>query len=466
MPLRIFPALALFAAQVLLPNALQSQCSPIPPIQSQVCMPSHLGGGPPICIAQPDRDGDGIPDAIEAKLIERFSPLLRFTIEKDNGSEKYRPMDMVDYVRNSDMVVHKDPKQIVIANSILRNNPAQVITGVNNILTTYEQQNCAPSANLRQVSALQGQLDKHSDNNPDIGTYDQGAEWSVVEAKGNVGMYAHVSPFWPNSMGDLPSHNPRLKDDGTPVIGPSGYETTCQTGPAAQAGKDLCYKIEYYQFFGFNQAWQDFGYANHQADLAMLTEVYDVAKDRILAVSHWAHGYEMRYDLQSAKSTCNDHDFDKLIGEERTCTGENVKNTDFNILYVNLATGSHQSEPWKAQNNQVSFAQDPVTNEYSHPVVFVESGSHEFWPTSKWGAQYAPSHAGNDPFNHYIARNIPNLGEIEHPLSDDAAIIVGYNGYWGNWNKDNDVSPGPSLHSSWNWFVPGRTPIPSQQAER
>jgi hypothetical protein len=69
MPLRIFPALALFAAQVLLPNALQSQCSPIPPIQSQVCMPSHLGGGPPICIAQPDRDGDGIPDAIEAKLI-------------------------------------------------------------------------------------------------------------------------------------------------------------------------------------------------------------------------------------------------------------------------------------------------------------------------------------------------------------------------------------------------------------
>src|ERR1700679_2838410 len=43
------------------------------------------------------------------------------------------------------------------------------------------------------------------------------------------------------------------------------------------------------------------------------------------------------------------------------------------------------------------------------------SRSHEFRPSSKWSAQYAPSHACNDSFHHYISQNIPNLGEIEHP---------------------------------------------------
>ena len=51
-------------------------------------------------------------------------------------------------------------------------------------------------------------------------------------------------------------------------------------------------------------------------------------------------------------------------------------------------------------------------------------------------------------------------------MSDDAKIITGYNGYWGNWNHDNDVSVGASLHSSWNWYVPNLTPIDSKQSER
>ena len=451
--------LALSAVPILLPNVMWTQCSPIAPIPDQVCLRSRLEGGPPVCIPQPDRDGDGIPDAVETKLIERFSPLLRFTVQKDNGSEKYRPMDMIDYIRNSDLVAHKNPKQLVISNAQLLVTPSLVLGGVVSLLATYNQENCAPGMNLRQEAALQGLLDKHSDNNPDTGAYDQGTDWSVLKARGSVGMYAHVSPFTPRSLSDLAFGNQRKRDDGSPVIPESGYETLCL--------EDTCYKIEYYQFFGFNQAWADLGYGNHQADLAVLTEVYDKSKDKLLAVSHWAHGYEMRYDLLSLKSVCHPPDFDKIIGEEQTCTGENVKHTDFNILYINLLTGeSHQSEPWKAQNNQVSFSQDPLTGKYEHPVVFVESGAHEFWPTAKWGAQYAPSHAGNDPYNHYLMHNIPNLGEIEHPLSNDATIIVEYNGYWGNWNKSNDVSPGPVLHSSWNWFTPDRPPLAAGFSDR
>ena len=431
-----------------------SACPIIKPIPTQICVPAHLDDPKLNCMPNPDIDGDGISDALETKLIERFSPLLRFTIEKDGGSDKYRPMDMIDYVRNSDLVDHSG-SLVLIPNSILAVTPSAA--AANNILDTYKANQCRPGLDPKMQVALQGLMRNHDDNNPDAGTYDQGADWPLVMAQKNIGTYAHVSPFIPNSPSDLASHNGRMQDNGKPVIPASGYESTC--------GNDGCYKIEYYQFFGFNQAWADLGIGNHQADLAMLTEVYDVKLDQIVAVSHWAHGYEMRYDLLKASSKCTP-DFDPMIGAEQTCRGENNQYSDFNILYVNLITGAHQSEPQKAQNNQLSFAQDPTTQQYSHPVVFVEAGSHEFWPSSKWSAQYAPSHAGNDPFHHYIAQNIPNLGEIEHPMSDDAKIITGYNGYWGNWNHDNDVSVGASLHSSWNWYVPNLTPIDSKQSER
>lgn len=439
-----------------------AQCVPIPSIPDTVCR--KMPRGPDVCIPQPDRDGDGIPDAVEAKLIERFSPLLRFTIEPDGGTDKYHPMDMIDYIRNSDLVVHNNPNQMVVPNSTLSMHPEQVVGGTINILTDYEQDGCAVGGNLRQVSAIQGKLDKHSSNNPDVGTYDLGAEWSVILSKRNVGMYAHVSPLalgsGSNPGSELTNTTPvaRTYDNGKLVIPASAYQTLCQT--------DACYKIEYYQFFGFNQAWADLGYGNHQADLAMITEIYDVKLNKIIAVSHWAHGYEMRYDLLSPASKCT-FDFDKIIGEENTCRGENNRYDNFNILTVNLLEGAaHQDEPQKAQNNQLSMAQDPTSNEYSHPVVFVEAGSHEFWPSPKWGAQYAPSHAGNDPLAHYIAQNIPNLGEIEHPLYPDAETIVWYNGYWGNWNKSNDVSPGPVFHASWNWFTPNRPSVSPSQVER
>jgi hypothetical protein len=435
-----------------------ADCSPIQTIPDQVCVKVPPTGATN-CMPQLDRDGDGIADSVEASLIERFSPLLRFTVEKDGGSDKYHPMDMIEYIRHSDLVVHNDPAQIVVPNSILQTHPEKVVGGTINVLVDYENNKCVQGS-LRQVAAIQGQLDKHSDNNPDVGTYDLGAEWSVVDSQKHVGMYAHVSPFMPGSAADL-THFPtiaRQQDNGQPVIPPSAYETICKT--------DRCFKLEYYQFFGFNQAWADLGYGNHQADLAILTEVYDATHDEILAVSHWAHGIEMRYDLKSPKSLCT-VDLDKISGEENTCRGENNKFSDFNILSVNLVAGkSHQDEPQKAQNNQLSLAQDPTTNKFTHPVVFVEAGSHEFWPSSKWGAQYAPSHAGNDSFNHYIAQNIPNLGEIEHPLSQDAQTILWYNGFWGNWNKSNDVSPGPQFHASWNWFVPNRPTLLPSEAER
>jgi len=45
-----------------------------------------------------------------------------------------------------------------------------------------------------------------------------------------------------------------------------------------------------------------------------------------------------------------------------------------------------------------------------------------------------------------------NLGEVEHPLAEDAAIILCYSGYWGYWHHAGNKPPhGPSLHAAWTW---------------
>ncbi len=53
----------------------------------------------PFSIAAPPRDDDqdGIEDALEADLLARFTPYLRFSL--DGGQEQYRPMDVLNYVR-------------------------------------------------------------------------------------------------------------------------------------------------------------------------------------------------------------------------------------------------------------------------------------------------------------------------------------------------------------------------------
>jgi hypothetical protein len=95
----------------------------------------------------------------------------------------------------------------------------------------------------------------------------------------------------------------------------------------------------------------------------------------------------------------------------------------------------------------------------------VELGSHEFWPTQNWGVTGAPAHWGDDTDHTYLPQNIPNLGEIENPEGDAGKVMVNYLGYFGATEGNNDSSPGASLHTTWNWFVPNRTPIECHAAE-
>jgi hypothetical protein len=426
-----------------------------------------------------DHDADGIPDDFEQQLIERFSPFLRFSLDhvpplpQVGIPEAYRPADPLWYMSHSRLVGSTD-SITVLPQSTLTSQPSKILDatsfGPSDVLGAF-----SPNAAFTACIASSPRTPYHID--PVDDTAHVGADWTTVMQNKNVGLFAHVSKFQPRSEEDLPEQPPviaepsvlggaptldmtdlskcarKITNSTNPVIPLSWYETNC---------KD-CYKIEYYQFFGKNA---DHAFANlgdHEGDWSMLTLVYEHATDRILAVSHWAHGYEMRFDLMQAGVQALPVT-DPIVGKEIQYTGLESVEQNFNILSVSL-TGSHQDQPELAQTNTLYMAQDPVTGEYSHPVAFVEFGSHEFWPTSHWGAEGAPAHPGDDAAHCYLTHNIPNLGEIEHALGAEAAVLLGYSGSWGYINTDNDPPPGPSLHKAWNWFAPNRTPISCSAAE-
>jgi hypothetical protein len=122
-------------------------------------------------------------------------------------------------------------------------------------------------------------------------------------------------------------------------------------------------------------------------------------------------------------------------------------NDDFSIV-INDDQVAH------AQNNVVRILAEKGKTTHDHPVVYVENGSHEFFPTQAWKFYGAPNHNGKG--FHYLAATPPNLGEIDHPLSETSmgAVITRYNGYWGTYGFHNTPPQGPPLHSEWT-AVPG-----------
>jgi len=112
-------------------------------------------------------------------------------------------------------------------------------------------------------------------------------------------------------------------------------------------------------------------------------------------------------------------------------------------------------------NAYLRLFREDENSPFTHPVVYIENGSHEFWPTEsgKVGTTIAtetfftPLHNGDDRENSYFTDTPPNLGEVENPLPETnaAQVILQYNGYWGCYNLANPPPPGPTLHTEWTY---------------
>lgn len=262
------------------------------------------------------------------------------------------------------------------------------------------------------------------------------------------GMAAHVSPFIPNSPSDLTGEhfaagpggfvatgatcalqkggcNILANPSACSIIPPSHYVTTCKH----------CIKIEYYQFFGLNDD-EKLGVANHEGDLSIVTVIYDPdqkaghgsGSGAGVSVSHWIYGVEIRYDLLDQGNVC------VVKSPEKFCTGVNSSNQNLELLGGKSPSTERLGDIALAQNNTVIFHADlnnPSQQNPEHPEVFVERGSHEFWSTANWSAEWASNHSVNDTEHTYLPKDIPNLGEIEHPNGELGMAVVNYLGFWG-----------------------------------
>ena len=299
--------------------------------------------------------------------------------------------------------------------------------------------------------------DYHINPNNDAGR--RGAPWEQVLASRHTGLYGHVVPIYLKKAEDY--------DIGHPT-------TTADTGGL------LFYKIEYWQFFGYSSNNKPFNLYDHEGDWDTVQIIYQppvadqilpkgppivpggpptllprtvVRPGAIKSVLFYAHGKEMRFDMSAVMGS-------PVLTDNGTVMefhGTNEKQT-----VPNLEFGAFTSE--KARNHILSMFKDPLSGQFDHPVVFVEHGGHEFWPSPAWEFFGAQKHGGDDTKDSYLATTPPNLGEVEHPLNEVpvAAAVVQFNGYWGTYSTGvgNNPPPGPPLHSEWTYPV-NRTLIPS-----
>src|SRR5258706_2886265 len=398
----------------------------------------------------PDKDGDGLSDTIENSLLATYAPLMLYS--QDHGQqEQYAPIDVLDFVRAS---------SLISVDAGVPGLPNSALQDPNAILDPAKD-----GTNLGRITSKQSQLDT---NGQPVSTLPRaiyvspcsnaqpGARRSSVVSSANIGLYGHVVLINAAEVGD-------------PVLAAELSAMFCDTN------RPVCdkaiYKVEYWQYYGYSH---DFEVPNvpilgdvlkglaadlvdHGGDWCTVQLYIDpdvvAPESAILAVYHYAHGLQFGFDFAQVTAR----------GPTPKSTAENPTKYDIDQLQgpnmgqpVNLpVTGADSTVDLKnAQNNVVQLAMDSVTKRYVHPVVYVEWGGHEFWPTSGWSFAYTSKHSG-DGYN-YFAAPPPNVGEIGQPMPGvSAAILVtSFAGYWGyyGWENQNKPPQGPPLHSQWSWL--------------
>lgn len=379
----------------------------------------------PLCNAQ-DADRDGISDSRERTLLSVYRPYYRFS--RDHGSgETFRPADVRAYLAASEI----DGTGSEGANVLLPNPALQL----DNIAIL----------GLRAGDRGSSDLVNHPQRadyyvNP-VNDARRGVEWAQVLARRNVGLYGHVVPVRLSSA--------------------EAYDLR-HVPSSADASKELFYKIEYWQFFGYNSNDQPNDAFDHEGDWTTVQVIISPGNTaagippRLRSVLYYAHGKEMRFDLSSKTG--------QFLAEGNTVMRYVGPNVNVNVPDLDdecsaTARQNHQCPENKASNNQVSFYREPGGG-FTHPVVYIERGSHEFWPVPIWSYRGAQKHGGDDLDHQYLTSTPPNLGEVEHPLSEDPAAmaILQFNGRWGTYSRGLGPAfpapsppPGPPLHYEWTW---------------
>jgi hypothetical protein len=398
-----------------------------------------------------DNDRDSINDAKEDALLAQFRPYFRFSAGDGKQTDQFAPSDVLRYITMSDLrdgeydythqMLHESPKRF-FSNQQLSAQPSYIL---NADIDNNHDKYCALNGsdwNCYSDITKNFRITQYCINPNDAAIH--GNAWADIAAQGNIGLYGHVVPLVLDSV--LVSQD-QLDIFDYAALDPSKY-------PA----KDLrlYFKIEYWQFFGYNRDSHDGCpellsllipanfelsaipgecVADHEGDWCTVQLLVD-QNDNIVSVYHFAHGKMMKFDMAAQNSVIfsgNGNEFEEIRGNNFT------QNLDLK------SAGT-------AVNGIVTLYRESATAPYIHPVVFIEYGGHEFWPSKYWSYPEVYAHDGDGEYQ-YLTATPPNLGEVEFPLSEypSANLLMRFNGLWGTVNYDNDPPQGPPLHKQWNW---------------
>jgi len=344
-----------------------------------------------------DHDKDGIPDALEEDLLRRYRPYYKFSRDK-GADEDRRPADPVEELRKATLErMRADGEGAEPVAECAHLDPAATLF------------TCRPDASLataRAKSAYCLHLDpaRHG-----------GVSFEEARAKA-TGLYGHVA----NDV-----------VDGKPA-----------------------YKIEYWQFFAFNN--QDItvaglgSYGDHEGDWTSVQFWFDRSASRLAKILYLVHGKSISFEIPNEPApTC------------RSCAIE-VKGKHHDPAVGNFFDEAARR---KYDDNQAEFFVD--AQGYRHVVVYLERGAHEFWPGA-WGHAEIDAGPMKVHLNPHDGQGtqylVPdelerplNVGEVDAPLGGDAAVVLEFNGFWGSTNAKEIAGPvrksppGPALHCSWKW---------------
>ncbi len=342
--------------------------------------------------AKIDADNDGIPDQIEDALLARFRPFYRFSY--DGAEEPDRPTDPIWYVRHSTLLTDGDQSSAPAVSDL--SNPNSIFT-----TTAKSGSSSVAAAHCRETYFL------NPDDHYRSGFYEgDGTDWPGVIQQGNIGLFGHVS------------RDPDLANT---------------------------FRIEYWQFYGFNDAnapsW--FGVlppdlaalkaaaqiADHEGDWEGITVVATVdpqtGNPTASEVIHFVHGTPIRFSSIAVGSKT------QIPGSSATGAPPSCEYILSDIGPEFIFHGTHWDSTFNdglevTDGGDLAKMQDavlemlcatlPNQSEYecTHPVVYVEWGTHASWPTPKWGYSGAPNHNGAGT-HRYLTAPPPNLGEVTKP---------------------------------------------------
>ncbi len=393
-----------------------------------------------------------------------YAPLLLYSYDHDSD-EKYAPIDVLTFIKGS--TLQADDKKFVLANSALQ-APAIVLDP-------------APSTNPNAgtISAASPMLPAGLYVSPLPSSVQQGLPWqSILAAQPNPGLYGHAV----------------LLDFKN--LDRSQFETTSNAGlltslaqryGCSESNWSTCpaqvLKIEYWQFFGYSHDYDGQldsvidSSTDHTGDWCTVQLYVDASWWRsghpdgsILAVYHYMHGIQVGFDMslatqepsrvtvpqRSASDTRATYPARQFVGP---MFGQLV---DFPVITHGIQIGPEKSvQIYDAQNNTVQLAGMRTFSavgrpprftggiDYSHPVVYVEWGGHEFWPTPTWGYTGASKHNGTGQYSYFGVEPV-DLTVDSGSVPDDVRLVTSFLGYWGA--KGGGGPPqGPILHCQWYW---------------